>query len=66
MLVHCHCKKLHLIADNLAMFGDTDTNVERILEERGEEVRRISEGDPELLELDMPIEKDATNDSTNG
>ena len=48
------------------MFGDTDTNVERILEERGEEVRRISEGDPELLELDTPIEKDATNDSTNG
>ena len=49
--VRCECDHQHLIADNLGWFGDT-VNIEQMLAERGEEVRRILVEDPEGLHLD--------------
>ena len=41
VLCRCsHCQSLHLIADRLGWFGER-TDVEQILAERGEEVRRM-------------------------
>ena len=41
VLVRCDCcEKLHLIADNLGWFDDDTVNVETIMAERGEEVKR--------------------------
>jgi hypothetical protein len=42
---------LHLIADNLGWFGDRGDTIERILERRGEAVKRLAATDPEVLEL---------------
>jgi mitochondrial protein import protein ZIM17 len=36
------CQNKHLIADNLGWFGD-NTNVQQMLEDRGEEVTRMAE-----------------------
>lgn len=41
-LVKCPCEKLHLIADNLGWFGDEKSNVETIMAEKGESVRRLA------------------------
>ena len=38
------CEGLHLIADNLGWVSEK-TNVEQILAERGEEVRRLAQED---------------------
>ncbi|BFZ53490.1 hypothetical protein PYCC9005_000515 [Savitreella phatthalungensis] len=52
VLIQCpKCKNRHLIADNLRIFGDKDVNVEDLLREKGELVRRGSlstDGDIEL------------------
>lgn len=53
VLVRCgHCTQLHLIADRLGWFGDA-TDIEQILRERGDEVRRMQSseeaGDVESL-----------------
>jgi len=51
VVVRCQaCDSKHLIADNLGWFGDA-VNIEQMLAERGEEVRRILVDDPEALEL---------------
>lgn len=51
MIVRCQaCDKQHLIADNLGWFGDA-VNIEQILAQRGEQVKRILLDDPEALEL---------------
>ena len=49
--VRCACDHQHLIADNLGWFGDA-VNIEQMLAERGEEVKRILVDDPEGLHLD--------------
>ena len=42
VLVRCACcNRPHLIADNLGWFGEHKENIEQILAERGEEVRRV-------------------------
>ena len=54
VLVRCQaCDKQHLIADNFGWFGDR-VNIEQILAERGEEVRRILLDDPDALQIDTP------------
>ena len=51
VVVRCQaCDNQHLIADNLGWFGDA-VNIEQMLAERGEEVKRIQADDPEALEL---------------
>ncbi len=41
VLIRCPCDKLHLIADNLGWFDDEKINVETILAERGEAVKKL-------------------------
>ncbi|KAJ2780898.1 hypothetical protein H4R18_003193 [Coemansia javaensis] len=46
VLIQCdQCKNRHLIADNLGWFRDGSVNVEDLLRERGEEVRRLQDLD---------------------
>lgn len=43
VLVKCkQCENNHLIADNLKWFRDTKTNIEDLLAEKGEKVRKMS------------------------
>lgn len=59
VIVRCSgCKNNHLVADNLGWFRDRKTNIEDILKEKGETVRRVSIGD-EVVEL---INKTASNE----
>ena len=44
------CKKLHVLSDHLGYFDDATVDAAKILEERGETVRRLSNSDA-LLEL---------------
>ncbi|KAI8086117.1 DNL zinc finger-domain-containing protein [Halteromyces radiatus] len=42
VLIQCpECKNRHLIADNLGWFKDTKTNVEDLVKEKGEAIRKI-------------------------
>lgn len=45
VLVMCHCKNFHLIADNLRWFEETATNIEDIMAAKGENVRKLQEQD---------------------
>lgn len=59
VIVRCSgCNNNHLIADNLKWFKDTSTNIEDILREKGEQVKRVSVDGSEILEL---IEKEIEN-----
>lgn len=59
VIVKCSgCENNHLIADNLKWFKDTNTNIEDILKEKGEEVRRFDGS--EILEL---LKKEEDNKS---
>ena len=49
VVVRCGCDKQHLIADNFGWFGP-HKNIEEILAERGEEVRRMDSD--EVLHLE--------------
>lgn len=52
VIVRCQaCDRQHLIADNFGWFGNR-VNIEQILAERGEEVRRILDESPETLNID--------------
>ena len=49
VLIRCPCDKLHLIADNLGWFDDEKINVETILAERGESVKKlVAEGEVDI------------------
>ena len=42
MLLRCEtCNSLHLIADNLGWFNDEKSNIETIMEEKGEKITTI-------------------------
>lgn len=44
VIITCpHCKSNHLIADNLNWFGDETQNIETIMREKGEEVKRLTQ-----------------------
>ena len=44
VLVRCPgCKNQHLIADNLGWFDDERVNIEDIMREKGEEIKKINE-----------------------
>lgn len=44
IIVQCSgCQNNHLIADNLGWFKDSKTNIEDLMKEKGEEVRKIEE-----------------------
>jgi len=46
VLIRCpSCQSLHLIADNLGMFGDNNWNIEKYLKEHGENVTVVNEDD---------------------
>ena len=54
VVVRCQaCDNQHLIADNFGWFGER-MNIEDILAERGEDVRRILLDDPDALDLEPP------------
>ena len=59
VVVRCDCcDKQHLIADRLGWFGERPTDIEEILAERGEEVRRmLSDGGEAGEEVPLHIEK---------
>lgn len=61
VIVRCSgCNNNHLIADNLKWFKDNNTNIEDILREKGEQVKRVSLDGSEILEL---IETEIENKS---
>jgi len=42
VLIRCEtCNSLHLIADNLGWFNDEKSNIETIMEEKGEKITTI-------------------------
>ena len=47
----CGCKNNHLVADNLGWFRDKKINIEDIMKEKGETVKRVSLDDDDILEL---------------
>lgn len=52
VIVKCAgCQNNHLIADNLKWFKDDKTNIEDILREKGEQVKKVSIEGSEILEL---------------
>lgn len=52
VIVKCSgCQNNHLIADNMKWFKDNKTNIEDILREKGEAVRRVSVDGSEILEV---------------
>lgn len=59
VIVKCSgCQNNHLVADNLKWFRDNKVNIEDILREKGEEVRKVSLGN-EMLEF---VHKSTSNE----
>ena len=56
------CENRHLIADNMGWFEDDVVNVETMMKERGEEIKKSLEGDEGLLTLEL---EGAENYQTN-
>jgi protein import protein ZIM17 len=55
VLVQCPgCEKQHLIADNLGWFGKDKQNIETILADKDERVRRTTNGNIEVLDHALP------------
>jgi mitochondrial protein import protein ZIM17 len=51
VLIRCEgCNNLHLVADNLGWFRDSPVNIEQIMKEKNENVKRISSHE-EVLEF---------------
>ncbi|CRK96452.1 CLUMA_CG009871, isoform A [Clunio marinus] len=51
VIVRCSgCENNHLVADNLGWFKDKKVNIEDILREKGEEVRKVTLGN-EIVEI---------------
>jgi protein import protein ZIM17 len=43
VIIKCDgCEVLHLIADNLSWFVDGGTNIEKMMEEKGEEIEKLN------------------------
>jgi protein import protein ZIM17 len=43
VLIQCDgCQSLHLIADNLGWFEDSNVNIEDLMKRKGEELKKIS------------------------
>ena len=43
VIIRCDCcKNLHLIADNLGWFEDSNVNIEDLMKRKGEEIKKIS------------------------
>jgi protein import protein ZIM17 len=54
VLVRCQgCTNLHLIADNLNWFGESNKNIESILAEKGEKVKLLNSGTLEITPEDI-------------
>lgn len=52
VIVKCSgCNNNHLIADNMKWFKDDKTNIEDLMKEKGESVKRVSLDGSEILEL---------------
>ena len=51
VLIRCDgCDSLHLVADNLGWFRDTSVNIEQIMKEKNENIKRIHSHE-EVLEF---------------
>ena len=62
VLIRCPgCENLHLIADHLGSFGEEDFDVAKLLQERGEDVTVIRDGD--TLEFTQVVPPVPSNES---
>ncbi|KAJ2159509.1 hypothetical protein GGF46_002965 [Coemansia sp. RSA 552] len=70
VLIQCDsCKNRHLIADNLGWFRDSRVDVEQLMREKGEEVRRLKSldllDDVEVAQAQQALD-DADSRSSGG
>ncbi|CAG8503040.1 484_t:CDS:2 [Paraglomus brasilianum] len=51
VIIQCaSCENRHLIADNLGWFRESKTNIETLMVEQGEKVKRIVAEESEIME----------------